>query len=66
VVTAGTGDGIKRAKEKEKAERQIISRGCARGSYDRIARAYNRTGSDVQVGIKGIRRSSASSASQWR
>ena len=39
---------------KAKAEKQIISRGCARGSYERIARAYNRTCSDVQVGIKDI------------
>ena len=27
---------------KAKAEKQIISRGCARGSYERIARAYYR------------------------
>ena len=39
---------------KAKAEKQIIGRGCARGSYERIARAYNRTCSDVQVGIKDI------------
>ena len=39
---------------KAKAEKQISSRGCARGSYERIARAYNRTCSDVQVGIKDI------------
>ena len=39
---------------KARAEKQIISRGCARGSYERIARAYNRTCSDVQVGIKDI------------
>jgi hypothetical protein len=38
---------------KAKAEKQIVSRGCARGSYERIARAYNRTCSD-QVGIKDI------------
>ena len=39
---------------KAKAEKQIISRGCARGCYERIARAYNRTCSDVQVGIEDI------------
>ena len=39
---------------KAKAEKQIISRGCARGSYERIARAYYRTCSDVQVGIMDI------------
>ena len=39
---------------KAKAEKQVISRGCARGCYERIARAYNRTCSDVQVGIEDI------------
>jgi hypothetical protein len=39
---------------KAKAEKQIISQGCARGNYERIARAYNRTCSDVQVGTVDI------------
>jgi hypothetical protein len=39
---------------KAKAEKQVISRGCARDCYERIARAYNRTCSDVQVGIEDI------------
>jgi len=39
---------------KAKAEKQIISRGCARGSYERIARAYYRACSGIQVGNKDI------------
>ena len=39
---------------KAKAEKQIISRGCARGSYERIARAYYRTCSGVEVDIMDI------------
>ena len=39
---------------KAKAEKQIISRGLRLRQYERIARAYNRTCSEVQVGIKDI------------